>query len=415
MKKLFLLSGVFILFGNVCAAPINGYGEFSSWSACEEPSSTPCTDFKGMFDQIYKDVLAEDRTEICERVLEWPEFLDEEGKLIFSLEDCEAFADTNVSDFLRKNEQSVTEMREVRDALRKRYEFEKNIWHYEHNLARKTALSSIWNDGDGGVDKPKEDRRLTPIKRTSPVDLVMLWNEIDRILFGIEAKYPEFLTFIESEEAIDTPWEEVPENDSWLDQRAEKIQQYDTHYIYYTGTKKSISAGYKEQARMFEEELNVHSLTTGRTATGTFDTAFTGIPIPLSLGINFNIVESVPASPDIPEQESILKQVPMGELDGVFAKFFRQQSVFELRDAQNDSARTSEIQNSSSVSAQMNKEFEEDMSHLLQVRSEMRLQDGGLLELLPLQQFNTTLDVWISMLNVWEKTVNREFLTHDKK
>lgn len=404
MKKIFLVCGILIL-GTVSAAPIPGGEEFALWSS-----------FEGMFDQIYKDVLAEDRTEICERVLEWPEFLDEEGKLIFSLEDCEAFADTNVSDFLRKNEQSVTEMREVRDALRKRYKFEKNIWHYEHNLARKTALSSIWNDGDGGVDKPKEDRKLTPIKRTSPVDLVMLWNEIDRILFGIEAKYPEFLTFIESEEAIDTPWEEVSENDSWLDQRAEKIQLYSIILKkYYTDAKKSISAGYEEQARMFEEELNVHSLITGRTATGTFDTAFTGIPIPLSLGINFNIVESVPASPDIPEQESILKQVPMGELDGVFAKFFRQQSVFELRDAQNDSARTSEIQNSSSVSAQMNKEFEENMSHLLQVRSEMRLQDGGLLELLPLQQFNTTLDVWISMLNVWEKTVNRGFLTHDKK
>ena len=403
MKKILFVCGILIL-GTVSAAPIEGGEEFSSWSK-----------FEGMFSQIYKDVRTEDRTEICERVLEWPEFLDEEGKLIFSIEDCVAFVDTNMSDFLKKHEQSFLEMREARDVLRKRYEFEKNIWHYEHDLARKAALSSIWNDGDGGVDKLQEDEKVTPIKRTSPVDLVMLWNEVDRILFGIEARYPEFASFTPSEEDIASPWKEIPENDSWLDQRVEHFWLYFSNLDKYQDGEESISAGYEEQSRMFKEELNTYSLIPGRATTGTFDSPFTGLPLPVTTGMNFTVVNSIPASPDIPEQESILKQVPMGELEGVFAKFFHQQSVFELRDAQNDSARTSEIQNSASVSAQMNKEFEENISHLLQVRAETRLQDGGLLEILPIQQFNTMLDVWISILDYWKTEVNKEFLSHTKK
>jgi hypothetical protein len=408
MKKILLVCGILIL-GTASAAPIPGGEEFSSWSS-----------FEGMFDQIYKDVRAEDRTEICERVLEWSEFLDKDGTLIFSLEDCEAFANTNVSDFLKKNEQSSTKVREKTDALQKRYEFEKKVWHYEHDLERMTALSSIWNDGDGGVENPEEDTKLTPKKRTSPVDLIMSWNEIDRILFGMEAKYPEFSTFIASEESIDVPWLETPENDSWLDQRAEKIQLYSILLKkYYTDAKKSISGGYEEQARMFEEELNVHSLIPGRATTGTFDSAFTGSPLPVSAGMNFNTVDSIPASPDIPEQESVLKQTPMGELEGAFSKFFRQQSAIELRDVLEGLSNLSRVDSFYkffvTVPAETNQQFAENISHLLRVRAETRLQDGGLLELLPLQQFNTTLDVWISILNGWEKKVNKSFLTHDKK
>lgn len=405
MKKILFVCGICIL-GSAFAAPIPGGEEFSSWSR-----------FEGMFSQIYRDVRAEDRTEICERVLEWPEFLNTDGSLLFSLEDCEEFAKTNVSDFLKNHEYAQTKVREKIEALRIRYEFEKKLWHYQHDLERRMALSSIWNDGDGGVENPEEDKKLTPKKRTSPVDLVMLWNEIDRILFGIEAEYPEFSSFTPSEEEISSPWAEVPEKDSWLDQRAENIKLYSILLKkYYSDAKKSISAGYEEQARMFEEELNVHSLIPGRATTGTFDSAFTGSPLPVSAGMNFNTVESVPQSPDVPEQETVLEQVPMGELEGAFAKFFRQQSAIELRDAQNDSSRTNWFEKIFvSAPAQTNEAFRKNIAHLLQIRSETRVQDGGLLELLPLQQFNTTLDVWISLLNDWEKRINPAFLLHDKK
>ena len=43
--------------------------------------------------------------------------------------------------------------------------------------------------------------------------------------------------------------------------------------------------------------------------------------------------------------------------------------------------------------------------------SETRDKEAGLEELVPLQKFNTTLDVWIEILNLW-KFVNEEFITH---
>lgn len=391
--------------GTVSAAPFAGGEDFSSWS-----------DFEGIYSAMYRNTQIEDVTEICERVLQWPDFLDEEGELIFSLEDCEEFAQTGgLSSFVNTHAGSRKDISRWIEVFQVKYAFEKNIWHYEYNLQRKLALAAIWNDGDGGVDNPKEDERITPKKRTSPVDLVLQWNDIDRILFGVLAEYPEFESFIENTDDITDPWAETPAQDVWLDQRTEKILPYDILTRYYSTDKKSISGGYEEQSRMFEEELNPHSLILGKATSGTFDSAFTGSPLPTSTGMNFYMAESIPTSPDIPEHESILEKTPMGELDGVFADFFQQQSSAELRDTQSNGSRTEWLQQIFVIApTKTNEELKENIEELLRLRSETRAQDAGVLETLPLQQFNTMLDVWISVLDTWKK-VNKEFLTHDKK
>lgn len=404
MKNIFLILCLSLI-GTVSAAPFSGGEDFSSWS-----------DFEGIYSEMYKDIRVEEGTEICERVLQWPDFLDEEGTLIFSLEDCEEFAQTGgLSSFVNAHAGSINDISRWIEVFQVKYAFERDIWHYEYNLQRKSALAAIWNDGDGGVDTPKEDERLTPKQRTSPVDLVLQWNDIDRVLFGVLAEYPEFESFIENTDDITSPWAETPAQDEWLDQRAEKIRPYTISDRYYSTDKKSISGGYEEQSRMFEEELNPNSLILGKATTGTFDSAFTGSPLPTSTGMNFYMAKSIPASPDIPEHESVLKQTPMGELDGVFADFFQQQSSSELRDTQSNGSRTEWLQQIFVLAPQKtDQELTENIEKLLRLRSETRAHDAGVLEILPLQQFNTVLDVWISVLETWEK-VNKEFLTHDKK
>lgn len=408
MKKILVVFGILFLGAASAAAipsPILGEDTFSSWS-----------NFEGIFSQIYKDVRIENSTEICERVLQWPEFW-EDGEQIFSLEDCEDFVGTTVSDFLKSHEYAYTNIRDKTEALRVKYEFEKALWHYQHDLERRTALSSIWNDGDGGVENPPSaEQKLVPEERTSPVDLVTLWNQIDHILFGVQATYPKFASFVPSDDPLDEEWAETPDNDPWLDQRTERLPAYTPESKrYYTDGEKSIAGGYEEKAHMFEYELNPSPLITGAATTQTFDMAFTGMPMPMSGGMNFDTAETVPASPDIPEQESILQQIPMGELNGAFAKFFRQQSSVELKDTQNDGARNKILQNILVLAPEeKSQNFVENIKNLLQIRKETGIEDTGQLELLPLQQFNTVLDAWISVLNKWQ-LVNVSFLTHDRK
>ncbi len=397
MKSFFLLIGVTVLFGGVCAAPISGHDDFSAWS-----------DFEGMFGKIYNDMLELDVTAICERVLEWPDFLDEEDELIFSLEDCEEFAETGrLSDFVNIHSGSKTDIDRWIDIFRAKYGFEKQVWRDEYNLQRQFALSSIWNDGDGGGIPPK--------MVTSPVDLVVRWNEIDDVLFGKLAEQPEFESFSESEDDIFELWAEEPAVDLWLDQSAEKKIPYGISQKHYKDGESSIVGGYAEQSRIFEEELNTNSLIAGRATTQTFDIAFTGAPMPMSTGMSVDAVASAAESTDLPEQVTILEQVPMGELEGVFAKFFLQQSATELRDAKNDGSRMAWLHKIFvEAPEQTNQEFSDNISDLLQRRFETRAKKGGLLEILPLQHFNTTLDVWIEILDEWIK-VNEDFLTHVAK
>ncbi len=397
MKSIFIFAGLIFLFGTTFATPIKGYEEFSDWS-----------DFNGMFGKIYNDIQEIDITEICERVLEWPDFLDEEGELIFSLEDCEEFVEDGIlSSFVNSHAGSKTNIDRWIEVFRSKYEFEKELWRKEYDLQRKMALSSIWNDGDGGG--------LPPKKRTSPVDLVLRWNEIDKILFGVIAEQPEFESFIESEDDIFDPWSETPEEDIWIDQRANNLIPYGIAQNHYSEGEKSIVGGYAEQAKMFEEDLNAHSLIAGKATTQSFDMAFTGAPIPTSTGMHVDADASIAESPDVPEQITVLEQVPMGELEGVFAKFFQQQSSSELRDAQDDGSRTGWFYKIFvEVPEQTNEEFLENIAHLLRVRSERRMQDTGLSELIPLTQFNTTLDIWIKILDKW-KDVNGEFLKNVAK
>jgi hypothetical protein len=395
MKKLILLTVGGLLLGNAFAAPLSGQEDFSAWK-----------NFSGVFEKIYNDTRVLDVTAVCERVLEWPYFWDTEGKLIFSLEDCEEFAETGrLSSFVNTHSGSKVDIDRWIEIFRQKYSFEERLWRYEYNLQRTITFSSIWQDGDGGGG-------LSPEKINSPVDLVVVWNEIDEILFGTLAEYPEFASFTESDADIFVPWQVTPEEDDWIDQRAEKKMAYGIEKKHYPDGEASIAGGFAEQSRIFEEELNVHSLIPGRATTQTFDMPFTGIPVPMGTGMYVDTAASPAESPDVPEQMMILEQTPMGELEGAFAKFFRQQSATELRDAQEDGSRMNWLQRIFvTAPIQTDQEFSDTISQLLRLRAETRAQDIGTVEVVPLQQFNTTLDVWIDTLEKW-KTANESFLTH---
>ncbi len=401
MRKICLIAGCLLFSTTVLSAPIPGHDHFSEWG-----------DFQGMFEKIYKDTRELDVTAICERVLEWPDFLNEEGELIFSLEDCEEFAYTeNLSNFVNTHSGSKTTIDRWIEVFRVKYAFEKQLWQFEHDMQRQLALAYIWNDGDGGKNDANEQPE--PQERTSPVDLVFRWNEIDNILFGELAEYPEFAAFTESTDDIFDSWEGEPTEDPWLNQQ-EEVFTYDP-LRNYSEREKSITGGYEELARMFEEKLNTYSLIAGKMTTQTFDAPFTGYFVPVGLGMHVDGAVSPSVSPDIPTQLGVLEKSPMKEFDGLFPLFFRQQSTLELRGESftSSSRRISASLHEafSTMVDKMNTDLTEKVAVLLRDISETREKDEGLTNLVPLQKFNTTLDVWIDILNLW-KIVNEKFLTH---
>ncbi len=380
------------------SAPV-GSEELSRWS-----------DFQGLYHQMYDDTFVVDETAICERVLQWPEFWDEEKEeLIFSLEDCETFADTNtLTYFVNTHLLSKTDADYWMGVVQNRYNSEKVLWQKEYDLKRTLSFSNIWTDGDGGGEE-------TPKKRTSPVDLVVSWNEIDKILFGVIAEYPEYASFSESEEDIKISWSEEPEEDEWLDQRGDKKGPYGVDQKHYKDGEESLSGGYAEQIVIFEEDLNTNSLIPGRATTQTFDMPFSGKPIPPSTGMHVDADATPAESTDDPLQISVLEQKPMGELEGAFSKLFQQQSLAELRDAREDGSRFNWLykvfvtdQNA------LDQGFFGNIASLVQIRSDIRNKDIARLDVLPVQKFVTVIDVWISVLEKWKK-VNEVFLTNDVK
>lgn len=400
MKKIFLITGLIFLSTTVWSAPISGQKEFTKWS-----------DFEGMFGKIYNDTRVLDVTAVCERVLEWPNFLDEEGEPKFSLKDCEELSQYGLSSFVNSNSKSLQQTEELRNAFGVKYFFEKELWQYEYDLQRQLALSYIWNDGDGGQKSGNKEPAAQKI--TSPVDLVFRWNEIDHILFGELAEYPEFAAFKKSTDDIYDPWKAEPIKAFWLNQQ-ENIFSYDP-FRNYSDNEISITGGYEGVARMFEEKLNTHSLIAGKMTTQTFDAPFTGSFVPNGIGMHMNGVSSPSVSPGSPAQLEILKKTPMKELNGVFPLFFRQQSTSELRTSfSSKQKRISESLHETFITMtnQINTDLNEKVARLLQELTEKRDKDAGLEELLPLQKFNTTLDVWIDILELW-KFVNEEFVTHN--
>jgi len=393
MKKLFLIAGGILLSTTVLSAPIPGVNHFSYWN-----------DFKGMFNKIYTDTQELDVAAICERVLEWPDFLDEEGELIFSLEDCEELVKSGVSSFVNTHSKSLTQTEKLSNALEVKYSFEKQLWQEEYDLQRQVALAYIWNDGDGGANP--ENNPPAPKERTSPVDLVFRWNEIENILFGVLTEYPEFASFKESTDDIFDPWEEEPTEDPWLDQR-EKVFSY-APWVNYSAGEKSITGGYEELARMFEEKLNAFSLISGKMTTQTLDAPFTGSCVPNGIGMNVDGAAAPAVSPDIPAQIAIQEKVPTN--DGIFPIFFRQQAAEELRNPYYISRKDS-LNQTLEDSEGINDALSNLIDTVSRYTEESRDKELGLAELLPLEQFNTTLDVWISNLKKW-KSINEEFITH---
>ncbi len=390
--------GCVFLSTTVFGAPIPGVDHFSYWN-----------DFEGMFDEIYIDTQELDVTAICERVLEWPNFSDE-GKLIFSLEDCEELAGSDVSSFVNAHSKSLKQTEELSNAFAVKYSFEKQLWQEEHDLQRQVALSYIWNDGDGGANP--ENKKPVPKERTSPIDLVFRWNEIDDILFGELAEYPNFLAFKESKDKISTPWPAEPAAELWFNQQQE-VFDYDP-FRNYSDNEISITGGYEGLARMFEEKLNAYSLISGKMTTQTFDAPFTGSYVPNGIGMHVDGATAPAVSPDVPAQITVRGEVPMKEFDGIFPLFFRQQSTSELRESFNHlSNRISDSLHETFITRvdDNNRDLMEKVDSLLRELAETRDTDAGLEEFIPLQKFNTTLDVWIDILNLW-KQVNEEFVTH---
>ena len=115
------------------SAPV-GSEELSRWS-----------DFQGLYHQMYDDTFVVDETAICERVLQWPEFWDEEKEeLIFSLEDCETFADTNtLTYFVNTHLLSKTDADYWMGVVQNRYNSEKVLWQKEYDLKRTLSFSNI--------------------------------------------------------------------------------------------------------------------------------------------------------------------------------------------------------------------------------------------------------------------------------
>lgn len=379
---------LFLFMGNVSAAPIFGDHEFTDWS-----------DFGGMYGKLYRDVILIDNEEICLRVLQWPQFV-EDGEPVFSLDDCLGFAEEgSLTSFANTKAGTKTDLERWSELMGLKFDFEKQLWQQENSLKRQLALGTIWTDGDLGGDRT-----------TSPFDLVVRWNEIDEILHGEKTTYPNYLALSESDDDIYADWVEDEAVDEWLNQKADNLPSPSD----YPDGEESFAGGFDEQKRNFND-IASNSLIPGEAVQQTFGVPFRGSPVPTSLQMNVDAVPSIPESPDDAEQVAVQDEIPFGELQGVFGEFFEEQTALELREAEEDASRSDLFHQIFSVDpGETDKAFEEKIDLLLRDHADTRLHDGGQLELLPLLQWNIVLDTWIDNLDKWKGTTET-FLTNPKQ
>ena len=386
MKKLLCLVSI-VWCASSSNAAVFGDNEFTAWS-----------DFDGIFHKIYLDVIEVYNEEICKRVLQWPQFV-EDGELIFSLEDCLSFAEKGeLSDFANEKAGSKTEIDSWLDLIGLKYDFEKQLWQQEFSLKRQLSFGAIWYDGDQGGEVAN-----------SPIDLVVSWNEVDEIMHGEKATSPNYKSQVEEE--IEE-WPEEPESDDWMNQSEDNLDSPSD----YPDGEESFAGGFDEQKRNFND-IAANSLIPGDGAgvQQTMGGPFRGSPVPTSIQMNVDTVASLPESPDAAAQDSVKEEVPFGELQGIFSKVFEEQSAVELRETVDNGSRADLLHQIFSVdSGESDAGLTESIDMVFQEHIETTMKDAAQQDLLPRQQWNILLDTWVENLEKW-KTTTEVFLTNPRQ